>query len=71
VVVAPAEIYDLRPSARFSGRLAADQQIEIRARVAGFIERINFREGSTVQEGTILYEIEPEPYKAVVAQIKG
>ncbi len=71
VVVAPAEISDLRPSARFPGRLAADQQVEIRARVAGFIERVSFREGGTVQEGTTLYEIESEPYEAVVAQIKG
>ncbi|MEL6766245.1 MAG: efflux RND transporter periplasmic adaptor subunit [Pseudomonadota bacterium] len=71
VVVAPAEVSDLRPSVRFSGRLVAIQQVDIRARVSGFIETAEFEEGEIVEAGKLLYEIEAEPYEAVVAQIKG
>lgn len=71
VFVAPAEISDLRPVARFSGRIVALQKVEIRARVAGVLEKVGFTEGSLVESGALLYEIEADPYEANVLQIKG
>lgn len=71
VVVAPAEISDLRPAARFTGRLVAIQKVDIRARVSGVLERIGFEEGAVVQEGDLLYQIEADAYEAVQRQIEG
>lgn len=71
VVVAPAEMSDLRDSIRFSGRLVAVQKIELRARVSGFLQEIAFTEGAVVEQGAPLYTIEAEPYEAIVTQIEG
>ena len=71
VVVAPAEMKDLRESATFTGRLRAIQRVDIRARVSGFVEEVAFTEGSTVEAGAILYRIENDAYKAAVQQTEG
>lgn len=71
VVVAPAEMSDLRPRLVFSGRLVASQRVDIRARVTGFLEEILFEEGATVEEGTILYRVEDDTYAASVDEIAG
>ena len=46
VVVAPVEVSELRESAGFTGRVVATQKVEIRARVAGFLEEMTFHEGA-------------------------
>ena len=71
VVVAPAKIMDLRQSVDFTGRVTAIQKIDVRARVAGFLEKINFTEGQKVKAGTVLYEVEDGSYRAAVQQIDG
>ncbi len=71
VVVAQAEMRDLRERATFTGRLRAIQRVDIRARVAGFVEEIAFTEGSRVEAGTVLYRIEDDSYKAAVQQTEG
>lgn len=71
VVVAPAEMRDLRERATFTGRLRAIQRVDIRARVSGFVEEVAFTEGSRVEAGAILYRIEDEAYKAAVQQTEG
>jgi len=71
VVAAPAEVSDLRPAFRFTGRLVADRKVEIRARVPGFLEAIRFEEGARVDAGDPLYEVEAAPYEAVVEQVEG
>jgi len=56
----------------FTGRTVATRYIEIRARVTGYLEKINFKpqEGQIVEKGTVLYEIDPRPYEADVARAK-
>jgi len=71
VVAAPAEVTDLRPAFRFTGRLVADRKVEIRARVPGHLEAIRFEEGARVSAGDLLYEVEAAPYEAVVQQVEG
>lgn len=71
VVVAPAEMSDLRPRFVFSGRLVASQRVDIRARVTGFLEEVLFEEGATVEEGTVLYRVEDDAYAATVDEISG
>ncbi len=48
----------------FVGSIAGRKDIAIRARVAGFLEGIHFREGSTVKKGRLLYIIESQQYEA-------
>ncbi len=48
----------------FTGRLAAPESVEIRARVSGYLDRVHFREGAEVQPGDLLFTIDPRPYRA-------
>ena len=48
----------------FPGHLEAVNAIDIRARVTGFLTKFNFKEGSIVQKGDVLFEIDARPYKA-------
>lgn len=46
------------------GRVEAIKDAEIRARVTGIVEEINFRQGSDVEQGQLLFTIDPAPYEA-------
>ncbi|NVD97351.1 efflux RND transporter periplasmic adaptor subunit [Massilia sp. BJB1822] len=48
----------------FSGRLEAIERVEIRSRVSGFITAVNFKPGSEVKKGDVLFVIDPRPYAA-------
>jgi multidrug efflux system membrane fusion protein len=54
--------------ADFAGRTEAVQSVELRARVAGYLVRTTFMEGSEVKKGDLLFEIDPRPYEAQVLQ---
>lgn len=54
----------------FVGRIEAQQKVEVRARVSGFIEARTFEEGGTVEQGKPLFRIERQVYEAVVEQRK-
>jgi len=67
----PPEVTVARPLRRdvtayqeFTGRTASVQRVEVRARVAGFLQRMNFVPGDMVKKGQLLFVIEPEPYQA-------
>ncbi len=64
VTVAPVVLQDVNPPAEYVGHVEAIQAVDLRARVEGFLEQINFREGSSVQAGDLLYVIEQAPYRA-------
>jgi len=48
----------------FTGRLEAVESVEIRPRVTGYIESVNFNEGSVVHKGDLLFVIDQRPYRA-------
>lgn len=52
------------------GQAAGFQDVEIRARVEGFLETMAFVEGSLVRKGQLLYTIDPKPLQAVLANAK-
>ena len=52
----------------FIGQTLGKNDIDIRARVQGFLEAINFEEGAPVKKGELLYRIDPQPFEANVAQ---
>lgn len=53
---------------RFTGRLEAVDAVEVRARVSGYLQAVHFEEGALVDEGDLLYEIDPRPYQAVLEE---
>ena len=52
------------------GQAVGFQDVEIRARVEGFLETVAFTEGSLVRKGQLLYKIDPKPLQAVLASAK-
>src|SRR5581483_12408579 len=53
-----------------TGHAAAVNSADLVARVAGFIEKINYQDGDEVKKGTLLFTIEPEPYRVKLDQAK-
>ncbi len=52
------------------GQTRGSQDIEIRARVEGYLDRVAFTEGSFVRKGELLYQIDPLPLEAALANAK-
>lgn len=53
-----------------SGQLAAPNAVDLVARVQGTLEAIGYRDGASVGKGTVLFTIEPAPYRAQLDQAK-
>ncbi len=71
----PPEVTVSQPQSRevirslvYTGNIAALEKVEIRARVQGFLEKINFTPGASVNLGDLLFVIDPRPYQAKVDQ---
>jgi membrane fusion protein (multidrug efflux system) len=62
---------EVKPTVSFSGRVVAQEKVDLRARVEGFLEKREFREGGDVKEGELLFVIEKGLYLAAVEQAKG
>lgn len=50
-------------SAIFTGEFRSIDSVDLRPRVDGYIEKVFFNEGSTVEKGDLLFEIDPRPFK--------
>lgn len=48
----------------YTGRLRAPESVEIRPRVSGYLDSINFTDGQMVKKGDLLFVIDPRPYQA-------
>lgn len=68
VSVAEALERDVTEWDEFTGRLEAVESVEVRPRVTGYIESVNFTEGSTVRKGDLLFVIDPRPYRAELSK---
>jgi RND family efflux transporter MFP subunit len=68
VSVASALERDVTEWDEFTGRLEAVESVEVRPRVTGYIESVNFTEGSTVRKGDLLFVIDPRPYRAELSK---
>jgi multidrug efflux system membrane fusion protein len=55
----------------FTGRAGAVQSVEIRPRVSGYLTKMPFVEGMTVNAGDVLFEIDPRPYEAALHKSEG
>lgn len=48
----------------YPGRIEAMESVEIRARVDGYLEKVNFKAGDRVKKGDLLFVIDPRPFQA-------
>ncbi|MEM1428869.1 MAG: efflux RND transporter periplasmic adaptor subunit [Pseudomonadota bacterium] len=71
VTVSAATTQELSQTARFSGRLDADNRVALAARVSGLLLEVLFEAGDTVEEGQVLYRIEPDLFEASVQEAEG
>src|SRR6478735_10662330 len=55
----------------FTGRFEAIEEVQVRARVGGFVNRVEFTDGAIVHAGDLLYIIDPRPFEAVALQAEG
>ena len=74
---APPEVYvadviqkDVPAYLEVVGQTRGSQDVEIRARVEGYLDSVNFTEGSFVKKGALLYHIDPKPLEATLARAK-
>lgn len=68
VLVTQAVQRDVPVALEVVGQTAGSKDVEIRARVAGYLETVDFQEGAFVKAGDLLYTIDPKEYEAKVAQ---
>jgi membrane fusion protein (multidrug efflux system) len=68
VTVISVQPTEVTPGFGFNGRVVAVDEVQLRARVTGFLEKRLFQEGADVKAGDLLFVIEKAPYQAVVDQ---
>lgn len=74
----PADVTVSHPVSRevaewdeYQGRLDAVDMVEVRARVSGYLQSVNFRDGAEVKKGDVLFVIDPRPYQADLDRAMG
>lgn len=70
VTVVAATERPLSDTEEFVGEIRGLQDVEIRARVQGYLEGIHFEPGTPVKKGQLLFTIDPKPFQAALAQVK-
>jgi len=78
VAAGPAPVTVAQPTKRvvtdwdeFTGRFEAVEEVQVRARVGGFVTNVEFKDGDMVHAGDLLYIIDPRPFEAVATQADG
>jgi membrane fusion protein (multidrug efflux system) len=71
VQVMDVEPTDLPLSTEIIGQLDSPQNVEIRARVEGFVDAVLFTEGTEVKEGDPLFKLDDSPYQKQLAAAQG
>ncbi|HEY1077446.1 MAG TPA: efflux RND transporter periplasmic adaptor subunit [Fontimonas sp.] len=69
VTVSEVLVKPLRDWDEFTGRLEAVNSVDIHPRVGGYVESVQFEEGSRVRKGQVLFQIDSRPYRAEVNRL--
>lgn len=70
VTVSQPTYRDITEWEEYTGRLEAIETVEARARVNGYLQSVNFKDGSLVKKGDLLFVIDPRPYQAELARVR-
>lgn len=68
VTVAKPVVKEVVERDEFTGRFDATAWVDVRARVAGYLDAVEFKDGAMVREGDLLFVIDRRPFQAAVAQ---
>jgi len=63
VTVAKPLIREMEEWSDFTGQFEPMESVEVRARVSGYLESVNFTDGQLVKRGDLLFVIEPRPFE--------
>ena len=70
VATQPVGVEDVKIYGDYVGRIRAQQFVEVHARVEGYLEKMLFDEGTFIQKGQTLFQIDPTLYKARAKRAK-
>lgn len=70
VTVAKPVIRQVVDEDEYVGRFVAQNAVEIRARVSGYLEQVHFKDGAFVKQGDLLFTIDPRPFKNTLDQAR-
>jgi RND family efflux transporter MFP subunit len=70
VTVAKPVVKDVVEYDEFTGRFAAVDSVDVRARVSGYLEKVGFSDGAIVKKDEVLFVIDRRPYKAALDQAR-
>jgi membrane fusion protein (multidrug efflux system) len=70
VLVIDAATRDVPVYREWIGTLDGSENAEIRARVTGYLFKRDYQEGALVKKGDVLFEIDPRPFEAALAEAK-
>lgn len=71
VTVAVVQPQDIAYTPNFVAQTESSQQVNIVARVSGFLDRIAYQEGELVKEGQLLFQLDPKPFQAKLEAARG
>lgn len=71
VEVATAERRDVPMYGEWIGTLTGQVNADVKAQVTGYLLTRNYKEGSFVRKGQLLFEIDPRPFQATLDQARG
>jgi membrane fusion protein (multidrug efflux system) len=71
VTVIAVEPRDIAYVPNFVAQTESSQQVNIVARVSGFLDKIAYREGEVVKEGQLLFQLDPKPFQAQLEAARG
>ena len=70
VVVAPVQVRDVPIVQEWAAQTFGANDVEVRARVKGFLTQKAYKEGGPVRRGALLFQIDPQEYQAAAAQAR-
>lgn len=70
VTVSKPLIKEMREWSDFTGQFEARESVEVRARVSGYLESVDFTDGQLVKKGDLLFVIEPKPFELALETAK-
>jgi RND family efflux transporter MFP subunit len=70
VTVSKPLVKEMQEWSDFTGQFEARESVEIRARVSGYLESVNFTDGQLVKKGDLLFVIEPRPFELALETAK-
>jgi RND family efflux transporter MFP subunit len=70
VTVATPLLKDIVEWNEYTGQFQAVEEVEIRSRVSGYLDKIHFNDGQIVEAGDLLFSIDPRPFEIAVSSAK-